>query len=359
MSRVREGPSVPTSPRPRMRLALDAMGGDGAPGAPIVGALNALESGPEDLEVILVGDAGILEQEMHREGIRESRLLVYHAPDRIETGETPMDAIRKKPRSSISVGFELHASGEVEAFISAGNTGAVMAQALLSLGRLPGVSRPGIASTLPTQSGFVVVIDVGANVDCKPVHLLHFAHMGSIYAEEVLRVSGPKVGLLSLGEEPGKGNAQTQAAFPLLERSGLNFLGNVEGRDVVTGRADVIVCDGFVGNIVLKLAESLAGFTMEMMREEMDRRFARLLGGRRLRSAFQHLARYLDFASYGGAPLLGVDGTSIICHGASPPRAFQNAIEVARLSTKRAVNQRISETLGRLETEPRAANPES
>ncbi|HLG21980.1 MAG TPA: phosphate acyltransferase PlsX [Candidatus Manganitrophaceae bacterium] len=326
-----------------MKIALDAMGGDHAPGAVVEGAvIAAREFG---VEIILVGDEKEVQKELSKHSARDLPLSVVHAPQKVEMDESPSSVVRKKRDSSIWIATELVKKSEAAAVISAGNTGASMATALFILGPLAGVERPAIATTLPTLTGASVMIDVGANVDCKPLHLFQFAIMGSIYAREILGVPRPKVGLLSIGEEDTKGNELTKEAFKMLKGSSLGFIGNVEGRDVYTGAADVIVCDGFIGNVALKISEGLSDAMIQFLRREITSSALGKLGYFLLKSSFRNFRKKVDYAEYGGAPLLGVDGISVICHGRSPARAIKNAIRVAKESYHRGVNRSIKEQI--------------
>jgi glycerol-3-phosphate acyltransferase PlsX len=305
-----------------MRIALDAMGTDLAPAPEVAGALQALEQLEADIEIVLVGDEPIVRAELAKHGAMPTRLSVHHAPDRVTASDPPASVIRRKPDSSIVVGLKLHQEGKVDAFVSAGSTGAMMASSLFILRPLPGIDRPAVGTTLPTVAGPCLLIDSGANVDCKPQHLVQFAHLGNVYARDTLGVERPRVALLSIGEEPEKGNEVVVETHQLLARQeGLHFVGNVEGRDIILGACDVAVCDGFVGNVLLKFYESVAGFLVGLLKQEMADRTPSL----QLENAF----RVLDYAEYGGAPLLGVGGVSIICHGESPPKAIRNALAVA------------------------------
>jgi len=305
-----------------LRIALDAMGTDSHPAAEVQGAVQALRELTTDFELILVGDREKIEAELAQCGEPvPPRLEILHAPDRIEPGEPPAAAVRRKPGSSIVTGLKLQREGRADAFVSAGSTGAVMAASLLILRPMPGVDRPTVATALPTAGEPVVLVDAGANVDCKPSHLLQFARLGAVYAEDVLHRRRPRVGLLNIGEEPEKGNELAVEAYGLLEASGLNFIGNVEGRDIIQGVCDVLVTDGFAGNVLLKFYESVAQFVYGLVVRE--------LGDSGIESRLHRVARVLDYTEYGGAPLLGVNGISIICHGESPPRAIKNAIRVA------------------------------
>ena len=306
-----------------MRIALDAMGTDEAPASEIAGALQALEEHPDDIRILLVGDREAIEAGLARApASARARLDIVHAPERILPGESPAHAVRKRQGSSIVTGIRLQKEGEADAFISAGSTGAVMAASLILLRPLPGVARPAIGTLLPTAGRPTLMLDAGANVDCKPHHLLQFAHLGVIYAQDLMGTQRPRVGLLNIGEEPGKGDELALEAHRLLQASDFHFVGNVEGRDIIRGACDVLVCDGFVGNVLLKFYESVAEFTIGLLRHEMERSGTRM--------DLEEVFRVLDYAEYGGAPLLGVNGVSIICHGKSPPKAIRNAISVAR-----------------------------
>lgn len=304
-----------------MRIALDAMGSDRHPEVEVRGAIEALRDVPGDFEILLVGDRERVESELARhDDYPASRVRVIHAPERIMPEDSPATAVRRKPESSIVRGLTLQREGAADAFVSAGSTGAVMAASLFILRPLPGVDRPTVATTLPTAGAGMVMVDAGANVDCKPQHLLQFARLGAIYAEDVLGRPRPKVGLLNIGEEPEKGNELSVEVHRLLRQSGLNFVGNVEGRDIIHGACDVLVTDGFAGNVLLKFYESVAGFVVGILRREL---------GQDAHTTLDRVMRALDYTEYGGAPLLGVNGISIICHGGSPPRAIKNAIRVA------------------------------
>jgi glycerol-3-phosphate acyltransferase PlsX len=261
--------------------------------------------------------------------------------------ESPSSVIRRRRDSSIWRATELVKAGEADAVVSAGHTGASMATAFFLLGTLQGVERPAIATILPTLKDAAVLLDVGANVDSKPQHLVQFAIMGHVYAQRMLNVSSPRVGLLSIGEEDTKGNELTKETFKLLKQTQVNFIGNVEGRDVYTGDADVIVCDGFIGNVALKISEGLAETIMQVLRREITGSALGRLGFALLRPAFRRFKRRVDYAEYGGAPLLGINGVSIICHGRSSPKAIKNAIHVARDFVAGHVNQYIRDDIER------------
>ena len=328
------------------RIALDAMGGDFAPRAPVAGALLALhELGPEHV-VQLVGRTEVVRAQLDEllagdfAHLREvaARLEIVEAPEVIEMTDKPSAALRGKPNSSMVVGLKLQPQGLSDAFVSAGNTGAQMAASTVVLRLHDGLTRPAISTLFPTANQPVVVLDSGANVDCSAHELVQFARLGSVYAEDMLGRSNPVIGLLSIGEEAEKGNAVVKEANALLRAAGLNFQGNVEGRDLPIGASDrgpfdVVVCDGFVGNVVLKFYEALGPLIVEMVGKEAG------VEGEQLANAFKHL----DYSEHGGAPLLGVRGVSIISHGKSSPRAIKNAVKVA----VRAVDSRLSDHIGR------------
>lgn len=305
-----------------MRIAVDAMGGDGAPALPVRGSVEALQQLDSDFALLLVGDPEAIGAELREQKVPEGRLEIVAARESIGMGDPPVESVRRKRDSSIVRGVQLQRSGEADAFISAGSTGAIVAASILILGSLPGTDRPAIGALLPTVKAHpTLLLDVGANVDCRPQQLEQFAHLGHIYVQDLEGRQRPRIGLLSVGGEAGKGDALTLEAYRLLERSGLNFLGNVEGRDIITGDYEVIVCGGFVGNVVLKFYESVAGHMAQIVSRAVVDRVTEL--------DLQSFCSMLDYAEYGGAPLLGVNGVTVICHGDSPSRAFRNAIRVA------------------------------
>ena len=335
-----------------MRIGVDAMGSDRAPAAEVKGALASRMFLDRGDRVVLVGDEGAILK--HLEGVDDWRehIEIRHAEEAIGMDEAPVEALRTKPNCSIAKLAQLHADGEVDACISAGNTGACVAAAQMRLRRLRGVHRPGIAIVAPTYYGPVVVCDVGANVNCRPQHLYQYGVMASVYARAVCGVENPRVGLLSVGQEDGKG---TQLIKQTRERitadSNLWFIGNIEGRDLFTGACDVVVCDGFVGNVVLKLMEGMAGAVVKTILSELlsslpDQREEITRGTRSIGMKY-------DFNEYGGAPLLGVGGISIICHGASDCRGIMNAVRVAVDFSKHHVNQQITELLSPGTKDPR------
>jgi glycerol-3-phosphate acyltransferase PlsX len=311
-----------------MKIALDAMGGDHAPAATVSGAVNFVNV-CKDTDIVLVGDESVLLSELRNKKYPKSRLTLLHASEVIGMDEPPMSAIKKKKDSSLAVAVDIVKQKEADAVVSAGNSGAAMALALLRFGKLPGVHRPAIATIMPVFRKPFVLLDAGANVDCDPINLLQFAFMGSAYCRLILERRNPKVALLSIGEEPGKGNELTKEAYKILENSGLNFIGNVEGKDIFFGKADVVVCDGFVGNIVLKTSEGVAEGTIRMLKREIVKIITGRLGYALLKPAFNNFKRMTDYAEYGGAPLLGINGNCIISHGRSSNIAIRNALRIA------------------------------
>lgn len=307
-----------------MRIALDAMGGDSSPTAEVEGAVLAARE--YKTEVVLVGDEKLLRSELEKHRTSGLPITISHASQRVEMHESPVSVLRKKKDSSIIVATKLVRDEKASAVVSAGNSGATMAAALLILGPVKGVERPAIATILPTLEGVAIMLDVGANVDCKPKHLYQFAIMGHAYAVKMLQKENPRIGLLSIGEEDTKGNILTKETFRYLKNSPLNFIGNVEGKDVYSGRADVIVCDGFIGNVALKISEAVAETMGKMLAREIKKSPGGKIGYLLLKKAFASFKKKVDYAEYGGAPLLGVNGVSIICHGRSTPKAIKNAI---------------------------------
>ncbi|HUX46901.1 MAG TPA: phosphate acyltransferase PlsX [Desulfosporosinus sp.] len=325
-----------------MRIAVDAMGGDFAPEEIIKGTLMAAERW-HDLHLILVG-----QQERILPffiDTKPTNISLVEASEEIGMDEHPANAVRKKKDASIVVATRLVKLGEADAVVSAGNTGAQMAAALLGLGRIKGSERPAIGTILPTAEGGKLILDVGANLDASPEHLCQYALMGSIYAEKILGIPNPRVGLLNIGSEEGKGNELTQKTYSLLKVAPVNFIGNVEGRDVPYGRADVVVCEGFVGNILLKTAEGLAGVLFQLIKEKITSNLIRKLGALAVKPGLKEIAQMMDYAEYGGAPLLGVNGISIICHGSSKTKAIFNAIRVARECVQVRLIEQIRENL--------------
>jgi phosphate acyltransferase len=326
-----------------MKIAVDAMGGDHGPAVVVEGAVAAVRE--FGLSVILVGDRTAIETEVRRLGAQSLGLEIRHASEIVGMAESPSLALRRKRDSSLRVAAELVRDGKAAAFISAGNTGAAMAISMFVIGVLRGIDRPAIAAVLPSLRGFTVLIDAGANITPKPWHLFQFAIMGHVYARDILRMDRPRVGLLSVGEEEGKGNDLTREAYDLLKESKLNFIGNIEGRDIYNGNCDVIVTDGFTGNVALKISESLAEMVGAMIKEELTRDIRSKLGAALSVPAFSRFKKRVDYTEMGGAPLLGIDGAAIICHGASPVKAIKNAVRVAAEWAKAGLNEHIKAAL--------------
>ena len=334
-----------------MRIVIDAMGGDNAPAVNVEGAIAAGRD--YGIETILVGDETAIRQELSKKDISGLSISVVHASQVISMDESPAQACRQKPDSSIMVATNLLKEHKADGLVSAGNSGAVMTATLMLLGRLPGVSRPAIASLLPTVKDATIILDVGANMDCKPQNLLQFAIMGEVFIKYIHNKAFPSVGLLSIGEEEGKGNELTQATFELLKKSHLNFIGNIEGRDITTGKVDVVVCDGFVGNVVLKFAEGLAFTIIDIFKKEISKNFLNkillLTGLVAIKRPLKNIRKKIDYAEYGGAPLLGINGVCVIGHGISNARAISNAIKVANELVEKKLNEHLSSELKMLE----------
>jgi len=331
-----------------LRIALDAMGGERGPEEMVAGAIQAVEE--SDLDVALIGDENVLNRILQNHNFVSSKLHVVHASQVVSMDESPFEAIRKKKDSSISRAFEQIKNGAADGVVSAGNSGATMASAIKSLGRLENILRPGIASIFPTLKKPLVMMDVGANVDCRPQHLFQFGVMGAAFSDNLFQIKKPSIGLLSIGEEGGKGNVLVKSAHELFRKSSLNFIGNVEGRDIFQGNVDVIVCDGFVGNVCLKVSEGLGEAIITMLRNEMSKTFMAKVGYFLAKQAFRNFGKKVDYAEYGGAPLLGVNGTGIVCHGRSSAKAIKNAIKVAAEMVRGKVNGHIIQLL--LESNP-------
>ncbi len=322
-------------------IALDAFGGDHAPAATVEGALEAVRK--DGLEVLLVGPSRTIRRHLGRFRSLPSGLEIVEAPEIVEMDESPLVVLRKKKRSSLAICAELVRDGQAAAMVTAGNTGAAWVAAKSILGMIPGVRRPALAAILPKVGGSTLVLDVGANVECRPEHLVQFAVMGSLYAEHVLSVEHPRVGLMSVGEEDEKGGRKGRERYRILSKAGVRFIGNVEGSDVFSPRVDVVVCDGFTGNVILKVAEGLGEMIMGALLHEA--RQSNLYGAGLLmaKGAFQNLKRRMDYSEYGGAPLLGVNGACLISHGRSTARAIRNALRFAARFAVEGVVGRIGE----------------
>ena len=337
------------NPDPKLRIIVDAMGGDFAPANEIAGAIEALRESGSAFEVILVGKQSVISEKLKGHELANLAISVVNADEVITMHDSPTAALKQKKNSSLAVGMNLHKEGKGDAFVSAGNTGAVLSAATLILGRIKGVSRPTIGAFFPSEKGVCLLVDAGTNVDCRPQHLFEFAVMGSIYAKKVIKYENPGVGLLNVGEEETKGNDIAKEAFKLLKSSSLNFLGNVEGRDILKGTAQVVVCDGFVGNILLKFGESVPSFLKSKLMSYAEESLLRkgLLG--LVRGALKAALKDMDYEEHGGVPVLGVNGVAIIGHGKSTPKAIKNMIlkaaEVATAGINRHIEQTLAQTI--------------
>lgn len=330
-----------------MKLAIDVMGGELAPQAPIEGALTALKEFP-DLEITLVGD----EKEIRKYVQNEERITIIHTEEKIEDTDSPTTAVRRKKNSSMVLAIKEVKEGRSDACISAGNTGALMTAGLLLIGRIKGIDRPALSPTLPTLEGNgFLIIDAGANMDAKPEHLLQYALMGSIYAENVWKLDRPRVGLVNVGPEEGKGNELTKEAFPLLKDANINFIGNVEARDLLFGIVDVLVCDGFAGNLVLKSTEGTAKAFSSILKQELTSSFKNKLAASLLRSSFNLIKKRMDYSEYGGAALFGLKAPVIKSHGSSNARAFYHTIVQAKEMVEKKVIETIQLEVSKLHNE--------
>jgi glycerol-3-phosphate acyltransferase PlsX len=325
------------------KIAVDCMGGDYAPEEIVKGCILAYKD--LSLSTYLVGDRKAIESILRKEGVKESEALtIVHAEEKVEMDDPPSVVLKKK-NSSLYVAGMLVREGEADGLVSAGNTGAVLTVGKFVVGTAEEVERPSIGVPLPNPKGKTVLLDVGANVDCKPRHLLQFAIIGHTYAEEILGIKNPRIGILSIGEEEGKGNELVKETYPLLKRSKLNFLGNAEGRDIYAGTFDVIVCDGFVGNVVLKASESLGFAVLQMIKEEVQKSLLARLGALLMLPALNNFKKKADFAEYGGIPLLGAKKPVIITHGRANAKAIKNAIRVANEFLTHRFNEKLRENL--------------
>lgn len=337
-----------------MRIVLDAMGGDNAPAVEIEGAIQAVREF-DNITVVLVGKKEQLEKlaaGYKLTGKEKARLEIVHASETVSMSESPAEAFKKKPDSSIAVCAKLLKEQKADALVSAGNTGAVVVTTLLGVGRIPGVSRPGILVPFPSKKGKTALIDAGGNVDCKPAHLVHFGIMGSLYAKHILKIDNPLVGVLSVGEEDEKGNELSIATREMMKKTNLNFKGNVEGRDVVNGSVDVVACDGFVGNVMLKLAEGIGDFIFSFIKGEVKKNPLAMIGALLMKPVFLNLKKQMTVDEYGGAPLLGIKKPVIITHGSANAKAIKNSIKVAAQFVDEHINDEIEaavKTAGRLE----------
>ena len=332
-----------------MRVAVDAMGGDKAPHEIVKGSVLAAQQFQND-EIVLVGDEKAIQSELNSHGNPPKNITIYHAPQVVGMDDPATYSIRQKINSSITRSVELVAKGEATAVVSAGHTGAAVAAATLHLRTLKGVRRPGIAVAIPTRHGICLIIDVGANIACKPEHLFQYGVMATVLSKYMFGIENPRVGLLNIGEEDAKGNDLTKETFALLSSSSLNFVGNVEGREIFDSKADIVVCEGFVGNVLLKFTEGLAMNFLSTVKAGAMKSFWTKLGLWLCKPTFEALRAKMDFSEYGGVPLLGVNGICIICHGRSDSKAIQNAIRVALQLSKNNVNEHIVSELEKINT---------
>jgi glycerol-3-phosphate acyltransferase PlsX len=340
-----------------MKIAVDAMGGDYGPPATVEGSVQAVAE--LDLDVVLVGDEPRIADQLQRLGCSDPRLTIRHASQVVDMHESPASVARKKRDSSVWVATELVKAGEAVAVVSAGNTGASMVSAFFIFGALKGVERPAIAATLPTLTGTAIMLDVGATVDCTARQIYQFGIMGHEYGRHALKKLSPRIGLLSIGEEDSKGNEVTKEAFKLLKSSSLNFIGNVEGRDVYSGAADVILCDGFIGNVALKISEGLADAMKKILLKEVAGSPLGRLSYLFVAGPLGRLKRRMDYAEFGGAPLLGVNGISMICHGRSSAKAIKNAIRRAKGMAESRLNELIQSDIEESLAQPGAAKADA
>ncbi len=324
-------------------VAVDAMGGDHAPAVVVEGAIAAARRW--GIPIILVGDSPVVEAELSRHDRSGLDISVVHASEVVGMHDSASDAVRKKKDSSIRVAFELVREGRAQAVVSAGNSGATMAAGMFVLKRIPGIDRPGLATIFPNQIDRTLILDVGGNVDCKPLHLEQFALMGDVYARQLMGKESPRVGILSNGEEEGKGNDLTRGAHRALASAPFNYVGYVEGRDIFNGSVDVVVCDGFVGNVLLKVSEGLADTIGKMLKAEIKKSFLAKIGYLLSKGAFDRFRKRIDYSEYGGAPLLGIQGTGMICHGGSNPKAIMNAIRMADEAVQQGVSEKLAAIL--------------
>src|SRR6266576_727776 len=330
-----------------MRIAVDVMGGDHGCEVVVEGVKRALEADYHLTAVHLVGHEDHIQAALKQTGLRDRRVHLVHASEVLTMEDKPVTALRRKRDCSIARAVELVHEGKADGVVSLGNTGGIFAAATFKLGRIPGVDRGGIATVIPTPDQEFVLLDSGANIECKPVHLVHYAVMGSIYSRELLGYKNPRVGILSIGTEEGKGNELTLEAFKLCKQLDINFIGNIEGHDLFKSRVDVVVCDGFVGNIVLKTCESLAAGIFTMLRRELKANLGRKLGALLAQNAFRTIRKRMDPEAYGGAPLLGFNGAVMKAHGSARERAITNAIRVTTDALQHQVNQIIAEQIAR------------
>ena len=323
------------------------MGGDFGPPTTVAGAVMALREYPHITKLYLVGDSSQIGSELKKHGCNDGRIDIFHSSQVVDMSDRAWSAVRRKKDSSVSRAVDLVKHGQADAIVSAGHTGAAVAASMIKLRTLEGIDRPGIAAVLPTETNVFVLIDAGANIDARPEHLLQYGIMGSVYSRHVLHYQKPTVGLVSLGEEDVKGNEMTKEVFKMLKASALNFVGNIEGRHLFEDPVEVVVCDGFVGNVILKTSESIAVAIFKWLKHELTRTKMRMAGAYVARHAFNDIKRKTNYEEYGGSPLLGVNGICIIAHGASTPLAIKNALRVAAESIEHRVNPHIVEEVRR------------
>ena len=325
-------------------IAVDAMGGDFGPSVVVPGAIQA--SKLHDLNILLVGDTPRVQAELDGLDLGGAQYEIVHAEDVVHMNEKPSDILRRKKNASIQVACRLVKEGHAHGVVSAGHSGATVACGMFIMGRIPGVERPALATLLPTEKKPVVVLDCGANVDCRPYHLFQFGLMGDAFARDLLGYAAPRLSLLSIGEEEGKGNSQVKEAYELLKMAqNLNFMGNCEGRDLFNGDMDVVICDGFVGNVVVKMSEGLSASLIRMLRRNLLSGILPTLGAMLAKSAFKRFAETVDYAEYGGAPVLGLQGLGIVCHGRSNIKAITNAVKMGGTFVRKGTNSRLAETI--------------
>lgn len=329
----------------KIRIVVDAMGGDFAPANVVTGTIDALRESGNRFKVIFVGPEARIRDELGNVAANGSSFEIVDAPEVIDMRDGATAALKQKKNSSISIGMQLHKEGKAEAFVSAGHSGAIMSASTLILGRIEGIGRPTIGAFFPSEQGVCLLLDAGANVDCRPQHLYEFGVMGSIYTRQMFNIERPAVGLLNIGEESSKGNETVKEAHKLLQQSNLHFIGNVEGRDILKGKADVVVCDGFVGNIILKFGESVPGFFKNRLKQVAGESLFMSLIGLFMRGTMRAALKSMDYEEYGGVPVLGVNGVSIIGHGKSTPKAIKNMVLAAEEMVLKKINDHIQGAL--------------
>lgn len=325
-------------------IAVDVMGGDIGPAVNVPGAIAAARD--TGIRLMLVGDTDTIKAELDRLPLKGVAYDIVHASEVAGMNEKPSDILRRKKDASIQVACRLVKEGKADGVVSAGNSGATVACGMFIMGRIPGVDRPALASVMPTEKDPLVMLDVGANVDCKPHHLFQFGLMADAFARDLLDCENPRIGLLSIGEEEGKGNTQVKEAYDLFKlASNINFVGNVEGRDIFTGDVDIVVCDGFVGNVALKLSEGLSKSMSRLLKRELLSSLLAKIGTLLAKGAFKRFARMVDYAEYGGAPVLGLKGIAVVCHGSSNAKAISNAAKMAATFVEKRTNERLVEVI--------------